>query len=50
MNYLIIIGILLALVALKLTRLAVIFVLAALIIFSIAKSSLFRGFFGKKDK
>jgi hypothetical protein len=50
MNYLIIIGILLALVALKLTKMAVIFVLAALIIFSIAKSSIFRDFFGRKDK
>jgi hypothetical protein len=50
MNYLIILGILLALVALKLTKMAVIFVLAALIIFSIAKSSIFRGLFGKKDK
>ncbi len=50
MNYLIIIAILLALVALKLTKMAVIFDLAALIVFSIAKSSIFRDFFGKKDK
>jgi len=50
MNYLIIIAILLALIALKLTKMAVIFSLAGLIIFSIAKSSIFRDFFGKKDK
>ncbi len=50
MNYLIIIGILLALIALKLTKMAVIFVLAALIIFLIAKSSIFRDLFGRKDK
>jgi hypothetical protein len=50
MNYLIILAILLALFALKLTKMAVILVLAAVIIFSIARSSVFRDFFGKKDK
>jgi len=50
MNYFILIAIVLALIALKLTKMAVIFVLAALIIFSIAKSSIVRDFFGKKDK
>lgn len=48
MNYLIIVAALFALVALKLTKVAVMFVLAGALVFLIARSSFVKDFFGKK--
>jgi hypothetical protein len=50
MNYLVVIAVLFVLIALKLTKMAVIFILVALIILSLAKSSIVRDIFGKKNK
>ncbi len=50
MNYLILLAILLGLFALKLTKVAALFALAAMIVFSIARSSIFRDIFDRKDK
>jgi len=48
--YLTVLAILLGLFALKLTKVAVLLALAAAIIFSVARSDLFRDIFDKKDK
>jgi len=49
-NYLIILAVLLGLFALKLTKVAALLALAALIVYSIARSDFFKELFDRKDK